>query len=112
RTSRASSSSRPAPTGCGSRCACRSAHARRHELGASRSRRRRVPVEPGTRTANGTIRWPSTKATNMTDTGLSDEAMKVALLMEAAQAQQRLSQESLERLAAHARDLDAVVRDE
>jgi len=38
--------------------------------------------------------------------------MKVALLMEAAQAQQRLSQESLERLAAHARDLDAVVRDE
>jgi hypothetical protein len=38
--------------------------------------------------------------------------MKVALLMEAAQAQQRLSQESLDRLAAHTRDLDALVRDE
>ncbi|MGH8199420.1 MAG: hypothetical protein ACREVO_03525 [Steroidobacteraceae bacterium] len=43
---------------------------------------------------------------------MSDEAMKLGLLMEAAQAQQRLGQESLERLAAHTRDLDAVVRDE
>lgn len=43
---------------------------------------------------------------------MSDEAMKLGLLMEAAQAQQRLGQESLERLAAHARDLDAIVRDE
>lgn len=48
----------------------------------------------------------------MTDAGLSNEAMKVALLMEAAQAQQRLSQESLDRLALHTRDLDALVRDE
>jgi hypothetical protein len=43
---------------------------------------------------------------------MSDEAMKLGLLMEAAQAQQRLGQESLERLAAHARDLDVIVRDE
>lgn len=48
----------------------------------------------------------------MTDNGLSDEAMRVGLLMETAQAQQRLSQESLERLAAHTRDLDDIVRDE
>jgi hypothetical protein len=38
--------------------------------------------------------------------------MKLGLLMETALAQQRLSQESLERLAVHTRDLDAVVRDE
>lgn len=43
---------------------------------------------------------------------LSDEALKLGLLMEAAQAQQRLGQESLERLAAHTRDIDALVRDE
>jgi uncharacterized protein YPO0396 len=43
---------------------------------------------------------------------MSDEAMRLGLLMEAAQMQQRLSQESLERLAAHTRDLDTVVRDE
>ncbi|HXS21329.1 MAG TPA: hypothetical protein VN735_08840 [Steroidobacteraceae bacterium] len=43
---------------------------------------------------------------------MSDEAMRVGLLMEAAQAQQRLGQECLERLAAHTHDLDAVVRDE
>jgi len=43
---------------------------------------------------------------------MNDEAMKLGLLMEAAQAQQRLGQESLERLAAHTRDLDAIVRDE
>ena len=48
----------------------------------------------------------------MTEPGLSNETMKVALLMEAAQAQQRLSQESLDRLAVHTRDLDALVRDE
>jgi hypothetical protein len=48
----------------------------------------------------------------MTDAGLSHETMRLGLLMEAAQAQQRLSQESLERLAAHTRDLDAMVRDE
>ena len=43
---------------------------------------------------------------------MTDEAMKLGLLMEAAQAQQRLGQESLERLAAHTRDLDVIVRDE
>jgi hypothetical protein len=48
----------------------------------------------------------------MTDGALGSEAMKLGLLMEAAQAQQRLGQESLERLAAHARDLDGIVRDE
>ena len=48
----------------------------------------------------------------MTEPAMIDEAMKAGLLMEAAQAQQRLGQESLERLAAHTRDLDAIVRDE
>jgi hypothetical protein len=48
----------------------------------------------------------------MSETAMTDEAMKLGLLMEAAQAQQRLGQESLERLAAHARDLDVIVRDE
>lgn len=48
----------------------------------------------------------------MTDPALSNEAMKVGLLMEAARAQQSLSQESLERLAAHTRDLEVSVRDE
>ena len=48
----------------------------------------------------------------MTEHGVIDEAMKMGLLMEAAQAQQRLGQESLERLAEHTRDLDAIVRDE
>jgi hypothetical protein len=43
---------------------------------------------------------------------MNDEAMKLGLLMEAAQAQQRLGQESLERLAAHIKDLDVIVRDE
>lgn len=48
----------------------------------------------------------------MTETRMSDEAMKFGLLMEAARAQQRLGQESLERLAAHTKDLDVIVRDE
>ena len=48
----------------------------------------------------------------MTDAALSTEAMKLGLLMEAARAQQQMSQESLDRLAAHTRDLDAMVRDE
>lgn len=48
----------------------------------------------------------------MTDSRLSEEAMSVGLLMETAQAQQRLGQESLERLAAHTRDIDDIVRDE
>lgn len=49
---------------------------------------------------------------NMTDAALSNEALKLGLLMEAAQVQQRLSQESLDRLAAHTRDLEGMVRDE
>jgi hypothetical protein len=48
----------------------------------------------------------------MIEAGMTDEAMKLGLLMETAQAQQRLGQESLERLAAHTRDLDVIVRDE
>lgn len=48
----------------------------------------------------------------MTDGAMSEEVMKVGLLVEAAQAQQRLGKESLERLAAHTRDLDIIVRDE
>lgn len=38
--------------------------------------------------------------------------MRLGLLMEAAQAQQRLSQESLDRLAAHTLGLDELVREE
>lgn len=48
----------------------------------------------------------------MSEAGMSDEVMKLGLLMEAAQAQQRLGQESLERLAAHTHELDVIVRDE
>ncbi|HEV2270593.1 MAG TPA: hypothetical protein VGR92_14145 [Steroidobacteraceae bacterium] len=48
----------------------------------------------------------------MNERAMEDDAMRVGLLMEAAQAQQRLGQESLERLAAHTRDLDLIVRDE
>jgi hypothetical protein len=38
--------------------------------------------------------------------------LKVGLLMESAQAHQKLIEDNLERLKAHTRDLDAVVRDE
>jgi hypothetical protein len=48
----------------------------------------------------------------MTDDAMGEEAMRLGLLMEAAQAQQRLGRESLERLAAHTRDLEVIVRDE
>lgn len=48
----------------------------------------------------------------MTEPEVIDDAMKIGLLMEAAQAQLRLGQESLERLAAQVRDLDVIVRDE
>lgn len=43
---------------------------------------------------------------------MSEEAMKLGLLMEAAQAQQRLAQEGLQGLVTHTRDLDVIVRDE
>jgi hypothetical protein len=52
------------------------------------------------------------KGTSMTEPTLSNEAMQLGLLMEAARAQQHLGQESLERLAAHTRDLEVIVRDE
>lgn len=48
----------------------------------------------------------------MNERAVNDDAMRFGLLMEAAQAQQRLGQEALERLAAHTRDLDVIVRDE
>ncbi|MGH8169409.1 MAG: hypothetical protein ACRETJ_02595 [Steroidobacteraceae bacterium] len=48
----------------------------------------------------------------MTEGVMPDEAMRLGLLMEAAQAQQRLGQESLDRLASHTRELDVIVRDE
>jgi hypothetical protein len=41
-----------------------------------------------------------------------DATLKVGLLMESAQAQQKLAEGQLERLRAHTQDLDVVVRDE
>ena len=41
-----------------------------------------------------------------------DTTMKFGLLMESAQAHQKLAESHLEQLRAHTRDLDAVVRDE
>ena len=43
---------------------------------------------------------------------LDDATMKVGLLMESAQAHQKIAESQLERLRAHTRDLDGVVRDE
>ena len=43
---------------------------------------------------------------------LDDATMKVGLLMESAQAHQKLAEGQLERLRAHTQDLDGVVRDE
>ncbi|HWX30979.1 MAG TPA: hypothetical protein VNZ53_26520 [Steroidobacteraceae bacterium] len=43
---------------------------------------------------------------------LDDATMKFGLLMESAQAHQRLAESQLEKLRAHTRDLDGVVRDE
>ena len=43
---------------------------------------------------------------------MEDDTLKVGLLMEAAHAQQALADTALERLNAHLRDLDTVVRDE
>jgi hypothetical protein len=44
--------------------------------------------------------------------GLDDATFKVGLLMESAQAHQKLAEGQLERLRAHTQDLDSVVRDE
>lgn len=44
--------------------------------------------------------------------GLSEDTVKFGLLMESAQSHQALATENLNRLQAHVRDLDAVVRDE
>ena len=43
---------------------------------------------------------------------MDDATMKFGLLMESAQAQQRLAETYLEKLRAHTQDLDGVVRDE
>jgi hypothetical protein len=43
---------------------------------------------------------------------MNDETMKLGLLMESVQAQQKLVEENLASLKAHARDLDGIVRDE
>ena len=43
---------------------------------------------------------------------LSEEALKFGLLLEAAQTQQRFVDETLDRLQAHTRGLDGVVRDD
>lgn len=43
---------------------------------------------------------------------IDDETIRVGLLMESVQAHQKLAESHLERLRAHTRDLDAVVRDE
>lgn len=48
----------------------------------------------------------------MAEVSEPDLTMRAGLLMEAAQAQQRLGEQSLQRLQEHLRDLDAVVRDE
>jgi hypothetical protein len=50
----------------------------------------------------------------MSDGGqtMDDSTMKFGLLMESAQAHQRLAETHLEQLRAHTRDLDGVVRDE
>jgi hypothetical protein len=45
-------------------------------------------------------------------TGISEETLKVGLLLESAQVHQALVTENLQRLQAHVRELDAVVRDE
>jgi hypothetical protein len=44
--------------------------------------------------------------------GFDDATLKVGLLMESAQAHQKLAEGQLERLRAHTQDLDGVVRDE
>lgn len=43
---------------------------------------------------------------------MEDNTLKLGLLMEAAQAQQTLAEATLEKLSAHMRDLDDIVRDE
>ena len=48
----------------------------------------------------------------MSDLHEGDQTLRMGLLMEAAQSQQRLAQASLEKLDAHARELDALVREE
>lgn len=48
----------------------------------------------------------------MNESSEGDQTLRMGLLMEAAQAQQRLAQTSLEGLDAHARELDSIVREE
>jgi hypothetical protein len=49
---------------------------------------------------------------NDRDSTIDDETMAVGLLMESAQAHQKLAESQLQKLRDHTRDLDAVVRDE
>jgi hypothetical protein len=44
--------------------------------------------------------------------GIDDDTMRFGLLMESAQAHQKLAENQLEKLRAHTQDLDGVVRDE
>ena len=48
----------------------------------------------------------------MSERASTDDAMKFGLLMESAQAHQKLAETHLEKLRAHTQDLDEVVRDE
>src|SRR6202171_6593087 len=56
----------------------------------------------------------NTRAVNMSDRAhtMDDATMKFGLLMESAQAHQKLAEAQLDKLRAHTDDLDGVVRDE
>jgi len=51
-------------------------------------------------------------ASQLKEANVEDETIKLGLLMEAAHAQQALAEAALEKLSAHMRELDTVVRDE
>lgn len=52
------------------------------------------------------------RQSSVSEVSVEDNTMKLGLLMEAANAQQALAQATLEKLNAHLRDLDTIVRDE
>src|ERR1700728_757453 len=74
--------------------------------------RGRIPM-PVSR-ARGALRRHLTRAMGMSErAGAVDETtMKFGLLMESAQAHQKMAESHLERLRAHTQDLDGVVREE
>src|SRR5260370_16115756 len=79
---------------------------RRH--GRPRGREQRLRSRPPMRaTWDRGVRNVSERAA-----ALDDATLKVGLLMESAQAHQKLAEGQLERLRAHTQDLDGVVRDE